>query len=299
MDTIERLIKLLPSEISLRMRASSERLIEVRIRVGRAIELRYYDGHEFIGSPVSATQLSQWLSALMDFSLYSREREIAQGFFTLRDGCRVGVCGRAVFEGKKIAAYSAIGSICIRIARTAQGCADTILPLMLSETGIQSVLIASPPGMGKTTLLRDIARQVSDQGHCVGIADERHELAVCHAGVPTLDVGNRTDVIDGCPKHVAIHQLVRGMAPELLVTDEVGDERDAEALSEARRCGVAIAASAHAENFEALCQRRSMYEMLSDGIFNLVVQLGGSPGCIREIRQMARIQEGMPIWKLA
>ena len=119
--------------------------------------------------------------------------------------------------------------------------------------------------MGKTTMLRDIARQLSDGGMCVGIADERHELAACHMGVPTLDVGLRTDVMDGCPRDRAIAQMLRAMAPQVVVADEIGSAEDALALADAARCGAGIVASAHAAGLEEALSRPNLRTVLDGG----------------------------------
>lgn len=300
MDTISRLAGLMPPEVSERIWALADALCEVRVRAGRPVELRCVDSSgEWVGRSVSGESLNRWLSALMDYSLYAREREIAEGFFTLSDGCRVGVCGRAVVKGGRISDYSAIGSFCVRIARSVEGCSDALMPLLTRREPLASLLIASPPGLGKTTLLRDTARALSEAGHRVGMADERHELAACCQGVPTMNVGPRTDVIDGAPKALAIRQLVRGMSPTVIVTDEIGGADDADALREARRCGAAVVATAHAESFDALLLRHATHDLLASGIFNVVALLGPRPGRIAGVFVLEASREGEAIWKRA
>ena len=299
MDTISRLAGLLPPEVSEQIWALADSLCEVRIRAGRPVELRTMNGcGKWTGPEVVPNTLNRWLAALMDYSLYAREREIGEGFFTLPDGCRVGVCGRAILEGDRIVGYSAIGSFCVRIARPVEGCAEALMPL-LQRDSVASLLIASPPGLGKTTLLRDTARALSEAGHHVGMVDERHELAACSQGIPTLNVGPGTDVIDGAPKALAILQLVRGMAPTVIVTDEIGGREDADAILEARRCGVVVIATAHAEDFGALFKRSAMHDLLTEGIFNVVALLGPKPGQIAEVRKLETVREGDAIWKRA
>ena len=192
-----------------------------------------------------------------------------------------------------------IGSACVRVARPVTGCADGLLGYIAPADGaLRSTLLLSPPGLGKTTMLRDIARQLSDGGLCVGIADERHELAACHMGVPTLDVGMRTDVMDGCPRSRAIARMVRAMALQLIVADEIGGEEDARALADAVRCGVGVAASAHAGSLDEALSRPGLRDVLSAGVADVVVLLGPRPGMVRGVWRRAE-GEGVAAWRRA
>ena len=247
------------------------------------MQLGYSDGTGALsGRSLDAEALSALLAALMDHSVYARQDELDNGFFTLDDGCRVGVCGRMVREGDRFH-MARIASVCIRVARPRPGCADALAAIVDAPEGLCPILLASPPGLGKTTLLRDIARQLSRRGFCVGIADERHELAACRMGVPTLDVGPCADVLDGCPRPGAIRRLVRTMAPDIVVADEIGTDEDALALTDAARCGVAIAASAHARGMDELMKRPSLQAVLEGGVLEYVALLGPVPGRIREL----------------
>ena len=284
MDTLERLRALLPGEIGGHIDALRGSIREVRLRAGQPAQLVYGGDEWMSGSVVDAATLNRALASLMDFSLYAREEELRQGFFTMEDGCRVGVCGRLVYDGGRITGLSSPGSLCVRVSREVRGCAEGVLKVIAGKRGVLSTLIVSPPGMGKTTLLREVARRLSEGGFNVCLADERHELAACRQGVPTLDVGPRTDVMDGGPKHAAIRHLLRSAAPQVIVADEIGDERDAEALSEAARCGVAVITSAHAGSFRDLMARPSLRAAVETGVFSTGVLLGAPPGRIAEIR---------------
>ena len=282
METLDRLRALLPGEIAERLERHRVNLREVRLRAGRPVQLIYGEDEWLSGAVLDQQMLIHTLSALMDYSLYAREEELRQGFFTMTDGCRVGVCGRMVFDGDRVSGLTAVGSVCIRISREVQGCGEAVLKFL--RKGLRSVLVLSPPGMGKTTLLRELARRLSNEGHNVCVADERHELAACVGGKPTMDLGLRTDVMDGGPKRAAIRHMLRASAPEIIVTDEIGDEGDAGAVAEAARCGVCVITSAHAAGFDGLMARKDLKSVVDTGVFELGVLLGPHPGQIASIR---------------
>ena len=272
MDTLSRLRALLGD--------IPEDVLEVRLRAGRQAQYRRRDGDSF-GATIAADRLRSILSALADHNLHAREAELAQGYFTMDDGCRVGVCGRLVRDGER-SVMTAVGSLCVRVCREIPGTADGFYDALFDEGGIPlSALIVSPPGMGKTTALREAARRLSGDGYNVCIADERHELAACVNGIPTLDVGPRTDVMDGCPKSVAVMHLLRAASPQVIVTDEIGGESDARALVDAARCGVRLLASAHADSLGALPLRGIPLE-----VFRVAILLGAPPGRVVEIRHL-------------
>lgn len=297
MNTLDRLMMLLPVQASGRLGALRDEVMEVRLRAGRSVQLIHPNGDELVGEALTQETLKKILAALMDYSLYAREDELKKGFFTMDDGCRVGVCGRTAVVGNEIVGLTAIGSVCVRIGREIQGCADALLPYVARDGGARSMLLISPPGMGKTTCLRDLARQMSDLGLCVGIADERHEIAACHQGIPSVNVGTRTDVMDGCPKWLAIQQMIRSMAPQAIITDEIGGTKDAQVLADAARCGIAVIASAHAGTFEDLELRTCLSDIMRGGIFSTVALLGGHPGNVLEIRRYRGWSEGGIAWK--
>lgn len=297
MAIADRLQKLLPGDAARLLEAHAGRLTQIRLRAERPVQMAGC-GFEAVGeTPLAADALRRALAALMEYSLYARQQDLDEGFFTLDDGSRVGVCGRMHAEGGRLR-MEEVGSACIRVARAVPGCAREIAGLMDGGDGLRSTLLASLPGMGKTTLLRDLARSLSARGYCVAVADERHEIAACRQGVPTLDVGLRTDVMDGCPRGEAIGRMIRAMAPQVIVADEIGGAADAAALADAARCGVAVAASAHAGSFGELMGRVCMRSILKSGALQRVVLLGERPGHVIEVWRL-KDGEGGSAWERA
>ena len=299
MGAVERLGALLPADVAALLAERGDRVTQVRMRPNRPVQIDMVGGIcEMSGDPLEASGLKRILAALMEHSVYARQEELDQGFFTLADGSRVGVCGRMVGDGSHLR-MAEIGSACLRVARPVKGSADALIGHIAPGEGpLRSALLLSPPGLGKTTMLRDIARQLSDGGWCVGIADERHELAACHLGVPTLDVGARTDVMDGCPRDQAIARMIRGMAPGVIVADEIGGEGDARALADAVRCGAAVMTSAHASGLAQALSRPHLRSVIEGGIVDILALLGPRPGTLEAVWHRGP-GEGVGAWRRA
>lgn len=268
-------------------------LEEIRVRAGRPIQLVYAAHERMLPLSPDATLLYELLESLCAHSVAAMERELAQGYITVR-GCRVGISGRAVARegGGGIARYSHVTGFNLRIAREVRGCAEPVMQeLYDGEGGVYSTLVLSAPGAGKTTLLRDAARILSEgwrgeRGRKVSLADERGELAGAYLGVPTFDVGTRTDVTDGCMKAEAMRSLIRSMSPEVLVTDEIGSDADAEAVLLAGTSGVAVLASAHARDEKEALRKPYLKKLADAGCFEkcLVLRREGECANIRCVR---------------
>lgn len=276
--------------ISLRQRleqlgGEQQRCEEIRLRIGQPLQVTLGGMERALpGSRLTSEEIAMSFSCAAEYSIHTYADSLCQGFLTLRGGHRMGVCGQTAVQQGQVLSFRCISSLNIRIARQLKGTASPELLAQLWETdGVVSGLFLSPPGRGKTTLLRDIARQLSDRGIRTALADERSELAALHNGVPQFDIGQHSDVIDGCPKAEAAMMLVKTMSPRLLVLDEITSEADARAAEYASHCGVAVLASAHAWNWDDFRQRPLYRQLLDRNIFSRIF-------CLEADRHVVRIK---------
>lgn len=282
-----------------------ESLEEIRMRAGKPLMLQNYRNEWFVeidgtlkNSPfrpfnVEQQDIQKALEIMSDNSIYAYQDEIRNGYITLRGGHRVGLTGKVVMEGCNVRNIRDISSINVRLSGEVQGCSEKIIKHLFSKNGsINNTLIISPPQCGKTTILRDIARVLSNglpeaglKGVKVGIVDERSEIASCFRGVPQNDVGIRTDVLDGCPKTIGMDMMIRSMSPRVIITDEIGNEGDREAIQRVLNAGIKIITSAHGYNISELKSRREVLSLLEEKVFDRLIVLGNSkgPGTLVEV----------------
>ncbi|HHY60518.1 MAG TPA: stage III sporulation protein AA [Clostridia bacterium] len=247
------------------------------------------------GTPfLLCSELMQKVVALISqSSLYALETELSQGYLTLKGGHRVGFTGEAILHRGKITGMKHLSSLNFRIARQIPGAADGLVRTLIDETGdrIYHTLIISPPRAGKTTILRDLVRQISDgipglwSGANVGLVDERSEIAGSYQGIPQLDIGMRTDVLDGCPKAEGMLLLLRSMSPQVIAVDELGRKEDIDALLEMLNAGVSVIATVHGSSASELQQRPHLGSLIKDRVFERLVILSRrlGPGTIEKI----------------
>lgn len=254
-------------------------LREIRIRADRPTVLVTADRVTPLSWTPGRMQVEALAEALAEHGLYARTEETRQGYVTLRGGHRMGLCGR-VHQRSGKTQLKDIGSLCIRIAGQWPGCADTLAARVMQGNQPLSTLIIGLPGSGKTTLLRDLARQLSSGKKAlqVSVIDERGELAACVNGVPQLDVGLSADVLDGCPKAQAVPWLIRSMAPQVIVTDELSDGEDAACILDAMACGAAVMASVHGANLHEVSNRPAMAQLMARRAFQLYAVLSPEGG---------------------
>ncbi len=258
---------------------------EIRMRIGQPLLMDTGSGELFWDKPcgrltrsiegayiVSDTDIREVVLHMSKYSLYAFEEELRAGFMTIQGGHRIGIAGRAVCEGGSIRTIRQISFLNIRIAGERKGCADPVISHIRSGQSVFNTLIISPPGVGKTTLLRDCLRQLSlgDSGHPglkVGVVDERSELAACYLGRPQNDLGPRTDVMDACPKSEGMLLLLRSMSPQVIGVDELGGEADFAAVEYALHCGSRILGTIHGENPEEMRLKPYLSRWLAQGFF--------------------------------
>lgn len=279
---------LLPERLSIAaLDISRERMAsveEIRLRAGREIHLTLPEGElPLPQTRVIVQDLEQVLDRVTEFSRYTAEETIRMGFATAHGGYRVGICGTVVSVGDRSESIRDISSLAIRIPREREDIARPLLPKLLVDGRMANTLIVSPPGGGKTTLLRDLVRLLSDGSELsaplrVSLVDERGEIAALHRGVAQLSVGSHTDVMDACPKNLAVPMLLRAMSPQVIALDEIAQQRDIDALYAAARCGVILLATVHASSLEELSRRQTLSAVLGSGIFERAVLISGQGG---------------------
>ena len=170
---------------------------------------------------ILAGDLDYLLERATGASVYAAGEQIRQGYLQTAGGCRVGLCGCAYGQAAgQIDGIRQLSSVSVRIPHAVPGCADALLPQLLKD-GFCSTLILSPPGNGKTTLLRECVRCLSDLGTRISLMDERGEIAAVQNRAPQFDVGANTDVMTGGQKAVCCMMLLRAMRPDVLAFDEI------------------------------------------------------------------------------
>ncbi len=289
-DGFETAASLLPEEIqtALRRLSQAERreTEEIRLRPGFPPSVRVGRGERSLpGAPVTAVDLARVLETATRASAHTALASVSSGFVTVRGGVRLGLCGQAVMKDGEVAGLRSVGSICIRVPSQRPGCAAGVWPA-LTEGGFADTLIISPPGGGKTTLLRELCRLLSESGTRVAVADERGEIAGAWEGEAAFELGGMTDVITGAPKGRAAMMLLRSMAPEVIAMDEVSTPEDAAALEAASGCGVTVLATAHARSPRELTRRPAYARLMDLGLFRRVVTVVRTPsGRVYEVEK--------------
>lgn len=305
MDKKSELMKVLAKRIRIlleQLPLNFEDLQEIRLRVNGPL-LIIYRGREYFVSEAPALGSDRAQAVIVDkqdvqetleyvgnYSLYAFEDEVKQGFITIQGGHRVGIAGKTIVEGDRVKSLKYISFLNIRVSHQIKGCADPVLPYIRNGNQIRHTLIISPPRCGKTTLLRDMIRQISDgqgsfAGQTVGVVDERSEIGGSYLGVPGNDLGIRTDVMDCCPKAEGMMMLIRSMAPQVIAVDEIGDYQDAHAIESVIHCGCKLIATVHGSSLQDILQKPLLEKLVAERTFDRYIILcnGKRVGTVQDI----------------
>lgn len=274
-----------------------KKVCEIRLRVNKPISLITFDGCMYITDTgritgivgtqlfiVSQADVKESFNRLCDYSVYSHSKDIRNGFITVSGGHRAGVYGSAVYQGNEIAGIRDIGGINLRIAREFIDCAKELVSKTFSRD-FQGFLLCGAPSTGKTTLLRDSARIISDSHYKkVCIVDERGEIAATNHSQPGNNVGINTDILDGYIKSHGILQGVRTLSPDVIVCDELGTPEEVDAVTSGVNSGVSFICAVHATDVEDIRKKPSLVSLIETGAFSNIVFLeSGAPCKIRQV----------------
>ena len=260
----------------------AEELQEIRMRAERPIILKLRERDLILQYNITQAEILQIVERLCENSIYAYKNQICEGFITVKGGHRIGLTGSCVIENGKIINVKHISSLNFRIAREVLNCSTRVLRevIDIENKSIYNTILVAPPGRGKTTMLRDIIRRLSNgideinfKGKTCGVVDERGEIAAMYKGIPQNDVGIRTDIIENVEKNQGIHMLIRTMAPEIIAYDEIGSKEDVEAIHYALYSGVKGIFTMHGKNIEDIKNNKQIYELIENREIQKVVFL--------------------------
>lgn len=289
MDEINQVLVYFPLEIYLQITKLIEdnpkiadNIQEIRIRTNKPITIKVENSNRLLKHKVTQEEVLKTFEKICEGSVYSYKKQICEGFITVKGGHRIGITGNVAMEDEKVININYISSLNFRIARQKLECSNELLKFIINteEGSIYNTLIVSPPGCGKTTILRDTIRKLSNgikeinfRGRTVGVVDERGEIAAMYKGIPQNDVGIRTDVIDNISKAKGMHMLVRSMSPEIIACDEIGSFDDVQAINYAICSGVKGIFTAHGGSIEEINLNNELAELLKKNILERIVFL--------------------------
>ena len=310
LDDFNKVISYLPQEIKESLTNLNDEfkrtIFEIRLRAEMPIILVNICGSNFLYSnsrvsliynenavKVNKQQITGCFNKLCGYSVHSNSNNISQGFISLEGGHRAGICGTAVCDSNgNISTLKDISSINLRIAHEYKGVADKIYE-ELFKYKIRSIIIGGPPSSGKTTVLRDLSRQLSGRERALFlrtvIIDERGEIAAVSNSKPQKDVGF-SDVINGCQKEKGIIMALRSLSPQVIICDEIGTLEEVNAVSEGLNSGVNFILSSHMQDEKDLFLRPPLKELIKSRAFSHLVMLGGEPSKIKKIYSIEELK---------
>ncbi|MDU5111862.1 MAG: stage III sporulation protein AA [Clostridium sp.] len=295
MKTQEEILKLLPLNLAEELREifiNNLSVQEIRIKANKPVIVNLSYKEIILRFIPSIDDLKQILVRISNYSLYAYEEEIRQGYITIKGGHRIGIAGECVLNKGEIKTIRNISSLNIRICHEVKGCSNEVMKYITKNDSILNTLIVSPPKCGKTTILRDMARNISNgmplynlKGKKVSVIDERSEIASCFNGIPQLDIGIRTDILDNCFKKDGMIMAIRSLSPEIIICDEIGTYGEIEALNMAFNSGVNIIVTIHGYSIDDVYKRAVFKELLENSILDRIIILSSrkGPGTIENI----------------
>lgn len=295
----DEIYKILPKEISniVKQYLQEDAVQEIRIKSGKPVILNLSYGEKVLDYRTTSEDLKFMMAKVSNYSLYAFEEEIKQGYITLKGGHRVGLAGECVISNGEVRTIKNISSLNIRICREIIGSSNKIMNLITNNNRVYNTLIVSPPKCGKTTILRDIAKNISNgmykinlYGKKVTIVDERSEIAACYNGVPQMNVGIRTDILDNCLKKSGMIMAIRSLSPEVLICDEIGTKGDLEALNMAFNSGVNVIVTVHGYDIADVYGRAVFKDLIDNCILERIILLSNRKGAgtIEKVYKVSR-----------
>lgn len=278
------LYRILPKNISTLFDTNMiNTLQEIRIRVGKRAIIKYDCFEKESNFIPSEREMIDILQRLCDNSIYSFQNQISQGFITLIGGHRVGISGSVAIKDGIVNNINYISALNFRIAKEVIGVSNKIIKYVLINNEVQNTLIVSKPGMGKTTILRDLIRNISiNTKNEISVIDERGEIAAMYKGVPQNDLGPRCDVFDNVTKSIGMKMAVRAMAPNVIASDEIGTEDDVEAINYAMLSGVRGIFTAHGDSINDIKLNENLHKLYDEKVFKRIIFLE-KMGKVRDI----------------
>lgn len=252
-------------------------LEEIRIRLHQPVQLVAHQTETFLNEfPITKEIMQVTFQKLSRYSVYACKEEIQEGFITLPGGHRAGLCGKMYYDAEGYRQIGDITSVNIRIAHEKPGCCRAFFHKLTDQDSFLDTLIVSPPGYGKTTYLRDLVLHISEgykdfPGKNISVVDERGEIGNDTMEGQGFHLGKRTDVLDRCPKAEGLLMMLRTMGPSVLAADEIGSDKDIEALRIIRNSGCVLLMTAHGKSREELLRRPVLGEYLMSQPFRRYV----------------------------
>ena len=249
-----------------------EILEEIRIRAKKPIILKLRNESKVLNYIISTQDILEIMEKITENSMYSYQKQICSGYITLKGGHRVGISGNVVMEDCKVININYIYSLNFRMARQILGVSEKIVSEIIQNNNIYNTLIISKPGAGKTTILRDLIRNLS-KTKTVGVVDERGEITAMYKNEPQNDMGLKVDILSNVSKDIGMKMLVRSMAPDVICADEIGTKQDIEAIKYAITSGVKGIFTAHGDSIESIKKSPILKELLELNIIDKIIIL--------------------------